>query len=191
MSDIQSLIKMLQSNNPDKRYDACEELRVSSCLPEEAFEALRSATSDSNPDVADAAQRALALHAEIKKEPNSNYQNQTKNASPLIIWQVIGTGIITGIVIAALVFAFFFNPTYFDSKFPFLSSYESWYLSKIFGQFLVFTVWELIFSITGALIGNSSKKTRRAIWIGSIIGSLFPIFVAIAFLLLILLSGWQ
>lgn len=66
MPDIQSLITMLQSNNPDKRYAACEDLRVSSSLPPEALEALRLATSDTNPDVADAAQRALALHTEIK-----------------------------------------------------------------------------------------------------------------------------
>ena len=62
MSDIQGLIKMLQSNNHNKRYDACEELRVSPWLPPEALEALSSVTNDANPDVADAARRAIDLH---------------------------------------------------------------------------------------------------------------------------------
>jgi len=36
MSNIQSLIEMLQGDNPNKRYDACEELRVSpQPLPQE------------------------------------------------------------------------------------------------------------------------------------------------------------
>ncbi len=66
MSDIQSLINMLQSNNPNKRYDACEELRVSPSLPPEALEALLLVTNDANPDVADAAQRAIKLHSPDK-----------------------------------------------------------------------------------------------------------------------------
>ena len=68
MADIQSLIKMLQSNNSNKRYKACELLRVSPSLPPKAIEALRLVTNDPDPDVADAAQRALALHAETKKK---------------------------------------------------------------------------------------------------------------------------
>lgn len=63
MSDIQYLIETLKSVNPNKRYDACEELRVSRYqLPPEAIDALDSATNDSNSDVADAAKRALVLH---------------------------------------------------------------------------------------------------------------------------------
>ncbi len=63
MSDVQRLIIMLQSKNSNERYDACEELRVSSLLPPEALEALRSVTNDTNPDVADAARRAIELHS--------------------------------------------------------------------------------------------------------------------------------
>jgi len=64
MSDIQRLIELLKSDNPNQRYDACEQLRVSQPpLSQETIDALSSATSDSNLDVADAARRALALHA--------------------------------------------------------------------------------------------------------------------------------
>jgi hypothetical protein len=64
MSDIQGLMELLKSGNPNQRYDACEQLRVSrQSLSQETIDALSFATSDSNPDVADAARRALALHA--------------------------------------------------------------------------------------------------------------------------------
>ena len=85
MSDIQSLIKMLQSDNHNKRCDACEELRVLPSLPPEALEALRLATNDPNPSVAAAAQWALALH-DRKLEPESietehSKKQQTENKS--------------------------------------------------------------------------------------------------------------
>jgi len=64
MSDIQSLMELLKSGNPNQRYDACEQLRVArQPLSQDAIDELSLATSDSNLDVADAARRALALHA--------------------------------------------------------------------------------------------------------------------------------
>ena len=75
MADIQNLLKMLQSNDHNKRYDACEQLRVSPSLPLEARDALELASNDVNLDVADAAKRALAMHTEIKRELGVNYQN--------------------------------------------------------------------------------------------------------------------
>ena len=62
MTNIQQLIVKLHDPNPNKRYEACEELRVSPSLPNEALEALRKTTQDENPLVADAAKRALDLH---------------------------------------------------------------------------------------------------------------------------------
>jgi hypothetical protein len=62
MADMQRLIEMLQSENSKERYNACEELRVSPSIPPEAIQALRSATRDANPNVAEAAQRAIMLH---------------------------------------------------------------------------------------------------------------------------------
>jgi hypothetical protein len=49
MSDIQSLIKMLQSKDHNKRYDACELLRVSPSLPLEGL-------TKRAPDAGDSAQ---------------------------------------------------------------------------------------------------------------------------------------
>ena len=46
---------MLQSDNHNKRCDACEELRALPTFPPEALEALRLATNDPSPSVAAAA----------------------------------------------------------------------------------------------------------------------------------------
>ncbi|HAV76347.1 MAG TPA: hypothetical protein DCX53_03235 [Anaerolineae bacterium] len=63
MPDIQHLIGLLKSDDPNKRYDACEDLRVfRQQLPREAIDALRLVINDPDPDVADAAQRAISLH---------------------------------------------------------------------------------------------------------------------------------
>ncbi len=63
MADFQGLLHKLESENPSHRYEACEELRVSPAIPEEALAALRKATNDPQADVAEAAARALAVHA--------------------------------------------------------------------------------------------------------------------------------
>jgi len=90
MTDIQGIIKMLQSNNPIKRYDACEELRVSRRpLPQDAIIALNIAAKDPNPDVAEAAQRALASQSEIdeqeQNEPTTNKEELWAIVFPLSI----------------------------------------------------------------------------------------------------------
>jgi Flp pilus assembly protein TadB len=60
---------MLQSRNSTTRYDACEELRVTSSLPPEAIVALEAAAKDPSLIVADAAQRALAVHRPGAPQP--------------------------------------------------------------------------------------------------------------------------
>ena len=63
MPDISELIAMLESPIANKRYDACEELRVMPRIPQDAKAALQGAMKDPDPLVADAATRALQLHA--------------------------------------------------------------------------------------------------------------------------------
>jgi hypothetical protein len=120
MPDIQSLIKKLQSDNPDKRYEACEELRVSQQpLSQDAIDALKNATRDVNPDVADAAQRALALHTqnneEVKKQDKTSTENEGGFSLLLILACVaigsiaiyssltIGKGVIVGGIIGGTI----------------------------------------------------------------------------------------
>jgi hypothetical protein len=54
---------LLRSDDCNRRYEACDQSRVRPpLLPQEALDALPSATNDSGPDVVDAAERGLALH---------------------------------------------------------------------------------------------------------------------------------
>jgi len=62
MTDIAQYLENLRSPNRFKRYEACEELRVTDSLPEHALLALEEATKDPDPSVADAARRALLIH---------------------------------------------------------------------------------------------------------------------------------
>ncbi len=62
MPDMEALLRMLESPRSDRRYEACEELRVMASIPDPALSALQKATADADPDVADAARRALAVH---------------------------------------------------------------------------------------------------------------------------------
>jgi ribosomal protein L37AE/L43A len=55
-------IEQLQNSDKNKRYAACEELRVAPFINEEAIIALKKALHDPDPEVVDAAKRALAIH---------------------------------------------------------------------------------------------------------------------------------
>ena len=62
MSNVSELIAMLRSPNANKRYEACEELRVRPKIPEAAKAALRAVINDPDPLVSSAAIRALDVH---------------------------------------------------------------------------------------------------------------------------------
>jgi hypothetical protein len=102
MSDIQTLIKMLQSENPNKRYDACEELRVSPHpLPRETTDALNVAANDMNADVADAARRALSHHTLMGDEKEQKQVLDKPITDVVNNWLPIGllAGLIPGLII--------------------------------------------------------------------------------------------
>ena len=82
MTNIQKLIEQLQNPNPNKRYDACEELRVSPSLPDNAINALRLTLQDDDPLVADAAKRALDLHAPVIPDKPSESNRSTSVSIP-------------------------------------------------------------------------------------------------------------
>ena len=70
MANIERLLQDLQSDNPKKRFDACERLLFSVGIPDNAIEALRKAAKDSDPKVAEMARKALdvQLHDRRMKE---------------------------------------------------------------------------------------------------------------------------
>jgi hypothetical protein len=69
MAEIEKLIQNLKSASANVRYEACEELRVSQSIPDEAIQALQVALTDPNPDVVDAATRALNAHQQDFTSP--------------------------------------------------------------------------------------------------------------------------
>ncbi len=64
VDDINLQLQRLKSPNKNTRYDACEMMRVASSIPPEALDALREATADQDPLVAEAARDALRVHTE-------------------------------------------------------------------------------------------------------------------------------
>jgi hypothetical protein len=71
MDEIEKLIKMLDSPKASARYDACESLRVARLLDDAAIAALQRASHDSDPEVRDAAQRALSVHQTEPPQPET------------------------------------------------------------------------------------------------------------------------
>ena len=174
MSDIKHLIELLRSENPNKRYDACEELRISrQPLPPEAIDALNIAINDTNPDVADAAQRALAMHMpqlnSIGKNINTALQDQKAIEPPLTNWRAIKIGMLIGLVPTVLVFVFY-----------------SIVLHPFYGLiFILVTLAPLAIpgGLVGGLIGYQLKKTRGATVGGAILGTILVSIIVFFYLL--------
>jgi uncharacterized protein YbjQ (UPF0145 family) len=67
MSTFDKFLQMLNSPNASTRYDACEQLRIANESSEQIVIALEKSLEDKDPDVADAAMRALKaeIHQQI------------------------------------------------------------------------------------------------------------------------------
>jgi len=90
MTDIEQLITMLQSDNPNERYEASQLLSgVTQPLSQEAINALRTATNDKDARVAEAAQRALAIHTANK----DGVQTDKNKTAYIIFCALLGGGI--------------------------------------------------------------------------------------------------
>lgn len=97
----------LQSENPNKRFEACEELRVAPSITDEALDALRELRNDPNDDVADAAQRALAMHINLEithdqpqKIDSKELSGEHQSLTNYILWLLIIFGfLLTPIVL--------------------------------------------------------------------------------------------
>jgi uncharacterized membrane protein len=100
MVNAHHALEMLKSRNPSKRYEACEELRVAPTLPLEAVEALRAATADPDPVVADAARRAWILHANTPASSNPPQAPSSvgKATVGVLSWMVAGVLLVVWLV---------------------------------------------------------------------------------------------
>ena len=92
----------------------------------------------------------------------------TETELSLLTWQAIGIGILIGGLVTAIVLAL---TTHLD----------------IFGKWgrMALAGGEVLFAILGALFNISSRKTRRAMWLGAAGWSLIPILATIVFILLL------
>lgn len=62
MTSAQQLIKMLQSDQPSVRHDACKQLMLLPVLTQDAIDALSIATHDADMVIANVARQAIELH---------------------------------------------------------------------------------------------------------------------------------
>ncbi len=84
------------------------------------------------------------------------------NKTPIANGQVIGIGVITGII---------FEVVYYGLR----MGKDAVILLR--PPLVCITIPGLIFSIAGAMIGNNQFKTRLAVWIGAMLGTIIGIIV--------------
>lgn len=160
MSDIQALIKMLHSNDADKRYDACEQLRVTPHLPPEALEELHALLNDKNADVADSARRAIESHT--SSMPQQEEQKETVQVPALLFWNnrkrklwglffiVVAVFILTlpWSVFSILVFPILFFPAGLIGLLGDHNKYANF----------VFPLWVMYLGLAAVIVLNNKKK---------------------------------
>ena len=87
MAELERLIEDLQSDDPDKRFQACNGLFYAQSIPESAIEALRKTTQDSDTIVADAAQHALDIHIpESTTIPQNQLEDGKSSTTMMNLW---------------------------------------------------------------------------------------------------------
>jgi len=96
ISEMQRLIEGLQSEDPDQRFEACEQLRKLPSISPNALDALKLTAQDKNSDVANIAQKTM-LEYQIKKL--ESYKIRLENSVPNS----------TTIMIAIVAFIIFFT----------------------------------------------------------------------------------
>ena len=180
MPDIQRLIELLQSDNPNKRYDAWEELRVSrQPLPQDAIDALQIAKGDSNSEVADAAQRALALHTSSGNEKEPVHGQEQTFTSTVEIEQLEKAPTIQDILRIGLFAGAFigFIPIWIVLLLGGLG--EGIGSGQRITVPIIILLVIVVLSIVGAGIGanvtQSSKRRWIGLWVGAILCPWIPI----------------
>lgn len=102
------------------------------------------------------------------RNPNFPGRQLTEVELSVLTWQAVGMGILVGTLVTGIVLAF---TAHLD----------------IFGQWGRYALagGEILFATLGALFNISSRKTKRAMWIGAAGWSLIPLFAALVFILLL------
>jgi hypothetical protein len=152
MADIQQLLMMLQSDNPDKRFEACEELRVMPSLPPEAIDALYPLTIAANQDVADAAQRALALHTNASNDVLQSedvFQVDKKEVGGEAYLIVLGSALLTEIVLVIMLGGAGLRSLLYDDTMT---------------RFILMAIPTFVFSMIAYFVWLRSWRKRKVEW---------------------------
>lgn len=169
MTDIPTLLKMLQSNDANKRYEACEELRVSPSLSPEALEALRVVTNDPNPDVADAAQRAIKLHSPNKDtlQSNSSREEVQLPITPIPFWENPSAKLKALLVLYGLEFIFTLPWSIYPGALLYFPVGLFFWIPNSFSDNSPYTGvgWLLYTGISIAIMASSNKNLVRVLFI--------------------------
>ena len=168
MSEIQQLLDLLKSDNHNKRYEACEQFRIwKQPLPQEAIDALTVTTKDINSDVADAARRALSFHSQVDNEEEQRQEldaSSLDKSSKTNLPTAIGIGFLVGFIGTLSLIS--------------LMIYGSKDIT-----FLVDGAIGGVFGVLGSVIGYALIGSKRAVWIGAILGTiLIPCYFFVALL---------
>ncbi len=187
MLEIKNLMEMIQSDDADKRYDACNQMKLLPTLPLEALEALRTAASkDEDPAVAEKAQETIKFHTTLTQQKEKQEKNilEDKEAEQLSYSPGILSTVI-GVFLSISLFLLFNLPFYFSGtsenplRDPMAQQIGSWALS---GYFFVGLI-----SILGIIIGRKGIRIKsKTPWLGitewswSWLGIIVNVFVLIA-----------
>lgn len=161
--NIEKLIEMLNNPKATIRYEACEYLRVAPLLTADAIKALDHIRSDPDPDVAEAAQRALAAHAPSVEPDAASIQAQKEaidEPQSKAKWTRIEVAL--GGIVALLVTAA--AGSYFRSGCT-ISNYSG----NLFFIFIV--TWGIWLGISSAFRGKDSS--------GNLVGMFFSLLVIV------------
>jgi hypothetical protein len=107
---------------------------------------------------------------EMQSTPSSNNKPVAVNGSGISGWQNVGIGTLTGTIVTGIILACTSQLDIFNDL----------------GRFALL-VWEVVCGMIGAWAANSSKSTRRDIWVGAIQWSLVPVWIALCIIFLIYL----
>jgi hypothetical protein len=190
MADIEKLIQDLKSDNPGKRYKACNELFNEQSIPEIAIEALSRASQDSDPLIANAAHRALGVHTEITIIPDYQFENKYK-PTPMTGLESLVMVVWAGIVAVIT----FFVTLILSINNPFIETTNDGL--EIFPACIVVflpTAFLTAFVVFGTLLSKwntpgSEIRKGKVVLISTIFGMISGIVVQLVLLLLLGLIG--
>jgi hypothetical protein len=192
---ISQSVEELKSPDTNKRYEACESLRVAASIPQEALDALHEAAQDAERRVADAAKKAIRVHTKsmlappadsVTSQPPLGFWGSWRKKLLAVLLLVVVSCVVTA-VLSLLQPGFSLSEWSLSSVTLVLLLLSACWLSVIGGTLTGdnLTGWVLVGSISLLLylvvaivvVGTSNRRLAKVL------------YLALAFLLLINLIG--